>query len=49
VRELVEAIGELRTDLELLTIHMAYLDINTGDSPYEVAEHWENLGGGAFK
>jgi hypothetical protein len=47
VRELVEAIGELRTDLELLTIHMAYLEIKTGNSPYEVAEHWENLGGKA--
>jgi anti-sigma factor RsiW len=47
VRELVEAIGELRTDLELLTIHMAYLEIRTGNSPYEVAEHWENLGGKA--
>ncbi|MDR3321272.1 MAG: zf-HC2 domain-containing protein [Synergistaceae bacterium] len=45
VRELVEAMGELRTDLELLTIHMAYLDISTGNSPYEVAAHWENLGG----
>jgi hypothetical protein len=45
VRELVEAMGELRTDLELLTIHMAYLDINTGDSPYEVAARWEDLGG----
>jgi hypothetical protein len=45
VRELVEAMGELRTDLELLTIHMAYLDISTGDSPSEVAAHWENLGG----
>lgn len=44
VRELVEAMGELRTDLELLTIHMAYLDIRTGSSPYEVAEHWERLG-----
>lgn len=44
VRELVEAMGELRTDLELLTIHMAYLDIRTGSSPYEVAEHWESLG-----
>ncbi|MDR1020692.1 MAG: zf-HC2 domain-containing protein [Synergistaceae bacterium] len=44
VRELVEAIGELRTDLELLTIHMAYLEIRTGNSPYEVAEHWESLG-----
>ena len=45
VRELVEAMGELRTDLELLTIHMAYLDIRTGTSPYEVANHWETLGG----
>ena len=44
VRELVEAMGELRTDLELLTIHMAYLDIRTGTSPYEVADHWETLG-----
>lgn len=49
VRELVEAMGELRTDLELLTIHMAYLDIRTGSSPYEVAEHWENLGNYAGK
>jgi hypothetical protein len=47
VRELVEAMGELRTDLELLTIHMAYLEIRTGNSPYEVAEHWENLSGKA--
>jgi hypothetical protein len=47
VRELVEAMGELRTDLELLTIHMAYLDIRTGNSPFEVAEHWENLSGKA--
>lgn len=47
VRSLVEAMGELRTDLELLTIHMAYLDIRTGSSPYEVAAHWEALAGGA--
>jgi hypothetical protein len=47
VRELIEAMGELRTDLELLTIHMAYLDIRTGNSPYEVADHWENLSGKA--
>jgi hypothetical protein len=46
VRDLVEAMGELRTDLELLTIHMAFLDIRTGSSPYEVADHWERLGGG---
>lgn len=46
VRDLVEAMGELRTDLELLTIHMAFLDIRTGKSPYDVAEHWEKLGGG---
>lgn len=45
VRDLVEAMGELRTDLELLTIHMAFLDIRTGSSPYEVADHWERLGG----
>lgn len=45
VRELVETIGELRTDLELLTIHMAYLEIQTGNSPYDVAEHWESLEG----
>ena len=44
VRELVEAMGELRTDLELLTLHMAFLDIRTGSSPSEVAEHWEGLG-----
>lgn len=44
VRELVEAMGELRTDLELLTLHMAYLDICTGASPSEVADHWEKLG-----
>lgn len=44
VRELVEAMGELRTDLELLTLHMAFLDIRTGSSPAEVAEHWEKLG-----
>lgn len=49
VRELVEAMGELRTDLELLTIHMAYLDIRTGSSPYEVADHWERLGSRADK
>jgi hypothetical protein len=45
VRELVEAMGELRTDIELLTLHLAYLDIYTGNSPYEVAEHWEKIGG----
>lgn len=44
IRELVEAMGELRTDLELLTIHMAYIDIRTGSSPSEVASHWETLG-----
>ncbi len=44
VRELVEAMGELRTDLELLTLHMAFLDIRTGASPAEVADHWEKLG-----
>jgi hypothetical protein len=49
VRDLVEAMGELRTDLELLTIHMAFLDIRTGSSPYEVADHWERLGGGASR
>lgn len=48
VRDLVEAMGELRTDLELLTIHMAFLDIRTGKSPYDVAAHWENLGGNNF-
>ncbi|MDR1916876.1 MAG: zf-HC2 domain-containing protein [Synergistaceae bacterium] len=49
IRELVEAMGELRTDLELLTIHMAYLDIRTGSSPSDVAEHWEKLGKNATK
>jgi hypothetical protein len=49
VRELVEAIGELRTDLELLTIHMAYLEIRTGNSPNEVAERWDNLAGVVYK
>jgi hypothetical protein len=44
IRELVEAMGDLRTDLELLTIHMAYIDIRTGSSPVKVAEHWEKLG-----
>lgn len=44
IRELVEAMGELRTDLELLTLHMAFLDIRTGNPPAEVAERWENLG-----
>lgn len=44
IRELVEAMGELRTDLELLTLHMAFLDIRTGSSPDEVADHWEALG-----
>ncbi|MDR1472858.1 MAG: zf-HC2 domain-containing protein [Synergistaceae bacterium] len=44
IRELVEAMGDLRTDLELLTIHMAYIDIRTGSSPVQVAEHWERLG-----
>jgi hypothetical protein len=48
VRELVEAMGELRTDLELLTLHLAYLDIYTGNSPYEVAEHWEKIVGKAL-
>ncbi len=47
VRDLVEAMGELRTDLELLTLHMVFLDIRTGSSPYEVADHWERLGGNA--
>lgn len=44
IRDLVEAMGELRTDLELLTLHMAFLDIRTGRSPDEVAEYWETLG-----
>jgi hypothetical protein len=44
IRELVEAMGDLRTDLELLTIHMAFIDIRTGSSPVKVAEHWEKLG-----
>jgi hypothetical protein len=44
VRDLVESMGELRTDLELLTIHMAYLDIRTGSSPSSVANHWEAIG-----
>lgn len=48
VRNMLEAIGELRTDLELLTLHMAFLEINTGRSPDEVAEHWKNIGGGKF-
>lgn len=45
VRTLLEAMGELRTDLELLTIHMAFLDINTGSSPVDVAERWDSLAG----
>lgn len=45
VRGLLEAMGELRTDLELLTIHLAFLEINTGSSPNDVAAHWESLGG----
>lgn len=44
VRSMVEAIGELRTDLELLTVHMAFLEISTGRSPEEVAQHWEKIG-----
>jgi hypothetical protein len=44
VRELVESMGELRTNLELLTIHMAYIDIRTGSLPSTVANHWESLG-----
>jgi anti-sigma factor RsiW len=44
VRELVESMGELRTNLELLTIHMAYIDIRTGSLPSAVASHWESLG-----
>jgi hypothetical protein len=44
VRGLVEAMGELRTDLELLTIHMAYLDICAGRSPSEVADQWGRIG-----
>ncbi|MDR1885562.1 MAG: zf-HC2 domain-containing protein [Synergistaceae bacterium] len=44
VRELVESMGELRTDLELLTIHMAYIDIRSGSSPTSVANHWEAIG-----
>lgn len=46
IRELVEAMGELRTDLELLTLHMAFLDIRTGRSQDDVADHWEALGEG---
>lgn len=49
VRNLVEAMGELRVDLELLTIHMAFLDIQTGSSSYEVADSWERLGGNLNK
>ena len=48
IRRLVEAMGELRTDLELLTLHMAYLDIRTGRPAYQVAEHWENIGEAPF-
>lgn len=48
IRHLVEAMGELRTDLELLTLHMAYLDIRTGSPAYQVAEHWENIGEAPF-
>lgn len=44
-RELLEAVGELRTDIELLTLHLAYLDIEAGRSRDEVADHWESLGG----
>jgi hypothetical protein len=46
VRELVESMGELRTNLELLTIHMAYIDIRMGSLPAAVARHWESLGSG---
>lgn len=45
VRSLLEAMGELRTDIELLTIHMAYLDINTGQPSWEVADRWQRLCG----
>lgn len=45
VRSLIEAIGELRTDLELLTIHLAFLEIDTGTAAMDVADRWEHLGG----
>lgn len=46
VRSLVETMGELRTDLELLTVHLAYIDITTGKDPTTVSSHWENLSSG---
>lgn len=49
VRRLVEAMGELRTDLELLTLHMAYLEIKTGSPAAEVAYQWEHLGDKALR
>ena len=49
VRRLVEAMGELRTDLELLTLHMAYLEIKTGSPASEVAYQWEHLGDKALR
>lgn len=48
IRRLVEAMGELRTDLELLTLHMAYLDIRTGSPASQVAKHWESMGESPF-
>lgn len=44
IRSLLEAMGELRTDLELLTAHLAYMEISTGRSPADVAALWERLG-----
>ena len=48
IRRLVEAMGELRTDLELLTLHMAYLEIRTGSPASQVAQHWESIGEAPF-
>ncbi len=45
IRRLAELVGELRTDLELLALHMAYLDIVAGTSPDAVAERWHTLSG----
>ena len=45
IRRLTELVGELRTDLELLALHMAYLDIVAGTSPDAVAERWHALSG----
>ena len=45
IRRLTELVGELRTDLELLALHMAYLDIVSGTSPDAVAERWHALSG----